>query len=70
MKKPMSEDMTFHEAYGELPTALFRTVRRFNVSPADWYGLEYRFGTDWEAMRECIVSNIVGTSFSAFKAGV
>lgn len=64
------QTMTFHEAYGELPVHLLRMVKRFNVSPSDWYGLEHRFGTDFVAMRECIQQNLTGTSFDAFKAGV
>lgn len=27
--------MTFHELYGELPKALLRAYRKYNVSPAD-----------------------------------
>lgn len=38
--------MTFHESYGELPTALLKAYKRYNASPADHDRLLAAFGPD------------------------
>lgn len=66
----MNLTMTHHESYGILPVHLLRMVKRFNVSPADWDGLTTAHGTNWETIRETIGANLIGTSYSSFKAGL
>lgn len=31
---------TFHESYGLIDRSTFRLIKKFNVSPADWYMIE------------------------------
>jgi hypothetical protein len=36
--------MTFHESYGDIPRALLALIKKRNVSPADYYTMEYMLG--------------------------
>lgn len=40
----MDTSMTFQEAYGEMPKWLWKKVKEFNVSPADYQELELKYG--------------------------
>jgi hypothetical protein len=40
--------MTFHESYGEVQTRTLLAIKRFKVTPADWYMLEALFDTEDE----------------------
>lgn len=46
MSKPLG--MTFHESYGNLPTALLRRYRQVNASPADHDQLMAACHGDWD----------------------
>jgi hypothetical protein len=46
MSKPLG--MTYHEYYGELPTALLRLYRKYNASPMDHDILMEACGGDWD----------------------
>jgi len=53
---PMT-DMTFHEVYGEIPVHMLRMINRMNITPAEFYMLEYQFDKDWQGMRDFINNN-------------
>lgn len=48
-----NKQMTYHESYGELPVSLLRLIRKFEVTPADFYEWECRELT-FDAMAEII----------------
>lgn len=56
--------MTFHETYGEIPKRLLRTIKRHNVSPADFFVLEERHGDDFKAIENDIVDFVHNGQFS------
>lgn len=63
MTKPLS--MTFHESYGSLPTALLKTYRRYNVSPADHdlilFNVGYMVGDTsipWSLVLDFVLANV------------
>jgi hypothetical protein len=62
MTKPINTNQTtFHESYGELPTTIFRKLKRFNIPPAEYDELLDMFGTvvtDWDAMAAFINANV------------
>lgn len=49
--------MTFHESYGELPTALLKAYRRFNASPADHDLLVAACGEDWPLILKLVLDH-------------
>lgn len=62
----MTNTMTFHESYGELPKGTLSIIKRYNVSPADFdlmtdlLGFEAYYGNgkiDWTVINDHIVSN-------------
>jgi hypothetical protein len=46
--------MTYHEAYGNLPTALLRRYRKVNASPADHDQLLAACGEDWDLILQLV----------------
>ena len=52
---------TFNEFYGEMPTTIWRKVKRFNIPPAEYDMMLMLFGevvTDWDAMAQFINDNV------------
>jgi hypothetical protein len=46
--------MTFHESYGDLPTALLRRYRKVNASPMDHDILMDATGGDWDLILQLV----------------
>lgn len=53
--------MAFHEAYGEVALKTLQLIKRANVSPADWYDLEYMYDTDPERHQHILDHMVDGT---------
>ena len=50
--------MTFHETYGNLPVKTLRLIRKYNVSPADWFGMTASMPAHtWQELNDHIVSH-------------
>lgn len=49
--------MTFHESYGELPTALLKAYRRYNASPADHDALVGACGENWDLILTMVLNH-------------
>lgn len=49
--------MVFNEWYGEIPFTLNRTIKKYNVSPADYDNLRDQFGSDFTAIEAFIKEN-------------
>lgn len=52
MSKPLG--MTYHEYYGDLPTALLRLYRKYNASPMDHQTLLAACGEDWDLILQMV----------------
>jgi len=53
----MALKMTFHETYGKLPVKTLRLIRKYNVSPADWYDIEaFMPAHTWQEINDHIIS--------------
>lgn len=70
--EPMSNDIIFHESYGEVSKAQLAAYRKYNVSPSDHDDLAYRFGEDAHAAITAAVKqfspNGMFSSFAMFEA--
>lgn len=51
----------FHESYGDLPVAEYRAIKKYGVTPADYYMLECEFG---EFNHDAITAAILARSAS------
>lgn len=40
--------MVFHEVYGEVSKRTLSLIKKNNVTPAEWYMIEFEFATDKE----------------------
>lgn len=54
---------TFQEAYGDMPTPLWRTIKKHNVSPADYMMLQLSMNEDWDRIQAFILMNLHNNSF-------
>lgn len=56
-------NLTFQEAYGTMPKALWALIKRYNVSPSDYMMIEFTTGEDYNAIESFILDNLRGNSF-------
>lgn len=57
--------MVYHETYGEIPITLMRTIKKNNVSPADFQSMEYK-GMSHGEMLNFIKDNSPNGQFSSY----
>lgn len=56
-------DLTFQEAYGTMPKALWKIIRKYNVSPSDYMMIEFTTGEDYDQIAGFITDNLRNGSF-------
>lgn len=59
-----TKTFTFQEAYGDMPTPLWRLIKKHNVSPADYMMMQLAMGEDWDRLSDFILANLTGTTFN------
>lgn len=57
-------NLTFQEAYGHMPKALWTLIKRHNVTPADYMMMCLSFGEDYARLADFITGNLIGKSFN------
>lgn len=60
-----SSPLVFDERFGELPKVLLKSIRRFRVTPAEFYAMEYN-GMDYQQMFDHIVEHSRSGSYRVF----
>lgn len=57
------ETYTFQEAYGDMPVPLWKTIKKHNVSPADYMMLQLSMNEDWDRLDTFIKMHSKSGSF-------
>lgn len=60
-------DTIFHESFGDVTRPLLAKIRKYNVSPADFYELEREYGSDLDAISNAISTYTFQSMYSAFE---
>ena len=60
-----TQEITYHESYGEVSVPQLRAYKRYNVSPSDHRDLEDAFGNDHAAILSYVIAHVEGTIYRA-----
>lgn len=58
--------MIHNEWFGEIPYSLHLMLKKYNVSPADFYMMEGEYGGEWHRYERAIIQNSCNSKFDTY----